>query len=149
MIKDKLEHACTYYGILERLKQGFEWLKNNDMENMPDGKHVIDGDKIFANVQSYNTKDDAPFEGHRKYIDIQYMIKGTEKVGVTDYSNCSTTEEYNEEKDIEFLKADKEAHYQILEQGDFLVFFPQDAHQPSLDYKEKLFVKKVIVKVAI
>ena len=48
MIKDKLEHAGTYYGISARLKQGFEWLKNNDMVNMPDGKHTIDGDKIFA-----------------------------------------------------------------------------------------------------
>ena len=149
MIKDKLEHAGTYYGISARLKQGFEWLKNNDMVNMPDGKHIIDGDKIFANVQSYDTKDDAPFEGHRKYIDIQYMINGEEKVVVTDYSNCSTTEEYNEEKDIEFLKSNVNAHYQVLEQGDFLVFFPQDAHQPALDNNKKRFVKKVIVKVAI
>ena len=109
MIQDKLEHACTYYGISARLKQGFEWLKNNDMVNMPDGKHIIDGDKIFANVQSYDTKDDAPFEGHRKYIDIQYMIEGTEKVGVTDYLNCSATEEYSDEKDIEFLKSNVES----------------------------------------
>ena len=149
MIQDKLEHACTYYGISARLKQGFEWLKNNDMVNMPDGKHIIDGDKIFANVQSYDTKDDAPFEGHRKYIDIQYMIKGTEKVGVTDYLNCSATEEYSEEKDIEFLKSNVESDYQILQEGNFLVFFPQDAHQPALDNNQKRFVKKVIVKVAI
>lgn len=149
MIKDKLEHAGTYYGISARLKQGFEWLKNNDMVNMPDGKYIIDGDKIFANVQSYDTKDDAPFEGHRKYIDIQYMIKGTEKVGVTDYLNCSATEEYSDEKDIEFLKSNVESDYQILQEGDFLVFFPQDAHQPALDYNKKRFVKKVIVKVAV
>lgn len=149
MIKDRLEHATTYYGISERLKQGFEWLKNNDMVNMPDGKHIIAGEELFANVQSYDTKDNAPFEGHRKYIDIQYMIKGTEKVGLTDYANCATTEKYNEEKDIEFLKANVAPHYQILEEGDFLVFFPQDAHQPALDNEEKLFVKKVIVKVAI
>ena len=149
MIKDKLEHAGTYYGISARLKQGFEWLKNNDMVNMPDGKHAIDGDKIFANVQSYDTKDDAPFEGHRKYIDIQYMIKGREKVGVTDYSNCSTTESYNEEKDIEFLKCNIIDNYQTLEEGEFLVFFPQDAHQPALNLDKKLFVKKVIVKVAV
>ena len=149
MIKDKLEHAGTYYGISARLKKGFEWLKNNDMVNMPDGKHIIDGDKIFANVQSYDTKDDAPFEGHRKYIDIQYMIKGTEKVGVTDYLNCSATEEYSDEKDIEFLKSNIESDYQILQEGDFLVFFPQDAHQPALDYNKKRFVKKVIVKVAV
>lgn len=149
MIKDKLERASTYYGISARLKQGFEWLKNNDMVNMPDGKHIIDGDKIFANVQSYDTKDDAPFEGHRKYIDIQYMIKGTEKVGVTDYLNCSATEEYSDEKDIEFLKSNVESDYQILQEGNFLVFFPQDAHQPALDNNKKRFVKKVIVKVAV
>lgn len=149
MIKDRLEHASSYYGISENLKKGFEWLKNNDMQNIMDGKYVIDGDKLFANVQSYNTKEDAPFEGHRKYIDIQYMIKGVEKIGVVDYKNCSTIENYNEEKDIEFLKINVEPNYQTLEEGDFLVFFPQDAHQPALDFKEKLFVKKVIVKVAI
>lgn len=149
MIKDRLEHASSYYGISENLKKGFEWLKNNDMEAMPDGKHIIDGEKLFANVQSYNTKDTAPYEGHRKYIDIQYMIKGVEKVGVTDYSNCSTKEEYNKEKDIEFFKCNIQDRYQTLEEGEFLVFFPQDAHMPALDYEEKKFVKKVIVKVAI
>lgn len=149
MIKDRLEHASSYYGISDVLQKGFEWLKNNDMINMPDGKHLIDGENIFANVQSYDTKDSAPYEGHRKYIDIQYMIKGREKVGVTDYSNCSTTEAYNEEKDIEFLKCNISDNYQTLEEGEFLVFFPQDAHQPALNPAEKLFVKKVIVKVAI
>ena len=75
MIKDKLTNADTYYGISERLKQGFEWLKNNDLLNIPDGRYLIDGEKIFANVQSYITKDDAPYEAHRRYADIQYMIK--------------------------------------------------------------------------
>ena len=148
MIKDKLSNAKTYFGISENLRRGFEWLINNDLVNMADGKHVIDGENIFANVQSYETKDTAPFEGHRKYIDIQYMIKWKEKVGVTDYTNCITKEAYNIEKDIEFLDSEKKI-YQILEEGDFLIFFPQDAHQPALNPDEKLFVKKVIVKVGI
>lgn len=148
MIKDKLSNAKTYFGISESLRRGFEWLINNDLVNMADGKHVIDGENIFANVQSYETKDAAPFEGHRKYIDIQYMIKGKEKVGVTDYTNCTTKEAYNIEKDIEFLDSEKKT-YQIFEEGNFLVFFPQDAHQPALNPDKKLFVKKVIVKVGI
>lgn len=149
MIKDKLTNAETYYGISERLKQGFEWLKNTDLENIADGKYLIDGEKLFANVQSYETKDEAPFEAHRRYADIQYMIKGIEKVGVTHYSNCSTTIEYDSEKDIEFLKNNDSDFYQILEEGNFLVFYPQDAHQPSLNPNNKLNVKKVIVKVEI
>ena len=149
MIKDKLTNAATYYGISARLKQGFEWLKNTDLENIADGKYLIDGESLFANVQSYETKDDAPYEAHRKYADIQYMIKGVEKVGVTHYSNCSTDIEYNREKDIEFLQCDVCDSFQILEEGDFLVFYPQDAHQPSLNPDKKLNVKKVIVKVEI
>lgn len=149
MIKDKLTNADTYYGISERLKQGFEWLKNNDLLNIPDGRYLIDGEKIFANVQSYITKDDAPYEAHRRYADIQYMVKGLEKVGVTDYLNCTTDKEYDKEKDIEFLHCNICSSYQTLEEGEFLVFYPQDAHQPSLTPDNKLSVKKVIVKVEI
>lgn len=149
MIQDKLTNAKTYYGLSARMKQAFEWLQNSDLTNMPDGKHVIDGEHIFANVQTYFTKDDAPYEGHRKYADIQYMIKGCERIGVTNYQNCSTTEEYNVEKDIEFLKNNSSNQYQMLEEGEFLVFYPQDAHQPALNPNEKLNVKKVIVKVEI
>ena len=149
MIKDKLANAHTYYGLSDRMHKAFEWLKNNDLVNMPDGKHLIDGEHIFANVQTYLTKDDAPYEGHRKYADIQYMIKGREKVGLTDYKNCSIIEEYDTDRDIEFLKNDSKDNYQILEESDFLVFYPQDAHQPALDLDEKLMVKKVIVKVEI
>lgn len=149
MIKDKLKNSQTYYGISENLKKGFEWLKNNDLKALPDGKYKIKNENIFANIQSYITKDAAPYEAHKRYIDIQYMISGTEKVGVTDYTNCTTTEKYNEEKDVEFLENNQSDFYQILEEGDFLIFFPQDAHQPSLDAEQKLNVKKVIVKVQI
>ena len=92
MIKDKLTNANTYYNLSARIQQAFEWLKSNDLLNLTDGKHIIDGEHIFANVQTYSTKDEAPYEGHRKYADIQYMIKGCERIGVTDYKNCSTIE---------------------------------------------------------
>ena len=71
------------------------------------------------------------------------------KVGVTDYSNCTTDKEYDKEKDIEFLHCNICSSYQTLEEGEFLVFYPQDAHQPSLTPDNKLSVKKVIVKVEI
>ena len=149
MIKDRLVNAETYYPLSERLQQGFEWLKAADLETIPDGRYEISGDEVFANVQSYETKDDAPYEAHRKYIDIQYMVKGLEKVGVSDYSNCSSKEDYSAAKDVEFLNCDICDSYQILEEGEFLVFYPQDAHQPSLNPDSKLSVKKVIVKVQI
>lgn len=149
MIKDKLTNAEIYYGISPRLKKGLEWLKSNNLANIEDGRYSIDGENIYANVQTYETKDKASYEAHRKYADIQYMITGIEKIGVCDYTNCSTIDEYNEEKDIEFLKCNKEESHQVLNEGDFLILYPQDAHQPSLKYDRNQKVKKVVVKVLI
>lgn len=147
MIKDKLVYADTYYGISENLKIGLEWLKNADFKNINDGKYVINDD-LYVNIQTYETKDTALFEAHRKYIDIQYIISGEEKIGISDYNMCSTLEEYNKEKDIEFLSANSD-NYEILRDGEFVILFPHDAHQPSLDNNKKRTVRKAVVKVGI
>ena len=148
MIKDNLKNAETYYNISENLRIGFEWIKNNNLKNMPEGRYEI-SDKIYANLQSYMTKDDAPYEAHKDYIDIQYMVTGEELSGVTDYSKCSVEEKYNKEKDIEFLKINKEEELYKITEGEFFVFFPHDAHKPALKVNENKNVKKVIVKVHV
>ena len=149
MIKDKLDNAKTYYNISENLKKGFKWLKNTDLKTIKPDRYYIDGEKLFANVQEYATKADAKYEAHRKYIDIQYMIKGEELVGVTNKNNCKTCDEYNSETDLEFMNCSVKEEYLTLDEGTFMVFFPQDAHKPSINSGEQSTVKKVIVKVAI
>ena len=149
MIKDKLYNAEAYYRLSDNLKIGFEWLKNTDLEKIEDGKYLIDGEKVYANVQTYETKETALYESHRNYIDIQYMVDGIEKIGVTDYKNCVTEEAYDEKRDIEFLNFEGEEEYYSLKEGEFVVFYPQDAHKPSINYDGKRVVKKVVVKVAI
>ena len=149
MIKDKLTNAETYYGLSEGIKLGFEWLKSQDLENITPGKYYIEGEKIYANIQEYETKDDADYEAHRKYADIQYMIKGREFAGAVDINKCKPCTEYDGEKDIEFLKYAGEEFYQVLNEGEFLIFYPQDAHKPSINPGHKQLVKKVVVKVRL
>lgn len=135
--------------IGQNLQKGLDWLRKTDLENLADGKYLIDGERIFANVQSYETKITAPFEAHKKYIDIQYMIKGEEKIGVVDYDVCTTVEQYNSQKDIEFLDCSENVNYCTLKEGEFLILYPDDAHQPSLAIDNPAFVKKAVVKVLI
>jgi YhcH/YjgK/YiaL family protein len=149
MIKDILKNADTYYSLSTNLKLGFEWLKNQDLASLKPDKYYIKGDEVFANLQEYKTKDDAKYETHRKYIDIQYMIKGIELVGVQEKADCETCVEYDAATDLEFMNCLKPEFYEELREGEFLVFYPQDAHKPSIKLKENDFVKKVIVKVAI
>lgn len=149
MIKDKLQNAKTYYNLSENLKKGFTWLENADLENITDGRYEIDGNSVYASVQTYETKLDAKYESHRNYIDIQYMIKGFEKIGVTDLSNCDTCIPYDSERDLEFYDINYNEEYLELSEGTFVVFYPHDAHKPSIAIDKQAIVKKVVVKARI
>ena len=149
MIKDTLKNAKIYSLISENLKKGFVWLQENELNKLPDGKYLIDGDNVYASIQTYDTKEDAKYESHRKYIDIQYMISGSEKIGVTDLTNCKTCIEYDPDRDLEFYDINCDEEYFELKEGQFMVFFPNDAHKPSISLKTKSTVKKVVVKVAV
>ena len=58
-------------------------------------------------------------------------------------------QEYNKEKDIEFLKCNAEEHFYKISEGEFFVFFPHDAHKPAIKVDKNKNVKKVIVKVGV
>jgi len=155
MIKDSLDNAQIYYNLSENLKAGFEWLKSIDLNTIEQGKYYIDGDKIYANIQEYQTKTDAKYEAHRKYIDIQYVIKGNELVGVADRQYCTENSSditpYDKDSDIEFFDCSINNKWQTLNSGEFLVLFPSDAHKPSISPDKSLnnTVKKAVVKVLI
>lgn len=149
MIKDKLKNAKIYYNLSENLKKGFRWLEETDLINIEDGKYEIDGSIVYASVQTYQTKEDANYESHRKYLDIQYIIEGSEKIGVTDLSNCTTCIEYDKEKDLEFYNINCKEEFIELSKGAFAIFYPHDAHKPSIMIAEPKTVKKVVVKVAV
>ena len=147
MIKDRLKNAKTYYLLSENIKKGLQWLENNNLETLEAGRYYIDSDRIYVNIDQYETKDVANYEAHRKYIDIKYMIKGNEYIGVTDIENCSTCIDYDNDKDIEFFKANDE--FQTLKTGEFLILYPQDAHKPCIKNGDKAFCKKAVVKIKI
>lgn len=152
MIFDNIENASLYYPLGEKIKKGFEFILNHDLKTMPCGRHDID-EGIYANVQELDTKMAhlAKFEAHRKCIDIQYVILGSERMDFALIENFVSDVLYDEEKDVEFLRLNDEslcANSINVKAGDFAIFFPQDVHAPMLscnDGCEK--IKKVIVKI--
>ncbi|GFZ32140.1 beta-D-galactosidase [Clostridium zeae] len=147
MIIDKLDNGMYYYGLGKRMKKAFEYLRSTDLDQLQVGKYQIENDEIYAMVSEYDTKsvEDALWEAHKNYIDIQYMVKGSEKMGYTNVENIQTTVEYNAEKDILFGTA--KGDFVTVEQGMFVVFTPQDGHMPSICLEKSEKVRKVVVKV--
>lgn len=103
MIKDKIENHHLYRGISERLNQAFDFILNTDLENAEPGRYAIDGDVVRAVVSEYNTRnlDDCKLEAHYKYIDVQYMISGNERMGITTLRDQSPFET-NSDRDYSF-----------------------------------------------
>ncbi|MEZ4727596.1 MAG: YhcH/YjgK/YiaL family protein [Caldilineaceae bacterium] len=135
-------------GLAQRLQAAFDYLQKTDLEDVAPGKVEIDGNRVFALIQEYNTKPRAQgfWEAHRQYLDVQYVVKGQEHMG---YANLEqlTAGAYDEAKD--FLPLDGSGSFVLLAAGMFTVFMPQDGHMPGIAVTEPQPVKKVVVKVAV
>jgi YhcH/YjgK/YiaL family protein len=149
MIIDQLGNAKLYSRINNRFAIALHYLETTDFSEMAVGKYEVEQKEIFAIVSEYNTKniEEAKWEAHRKYIDIQYIIKGEEKMGYAYSGSMETIESYNPEKDIIFLKG--QGDYLTAKAGTFLIFFPNDAHQPCVAITDSAPVKKVVIKVMV
>ena len=151
MIIDKLENAYKYYNLSDNIKAGLQFLLETDLNNLPCKKHVIDGERIWANVQEIVTKEDetAKWEVHRRYTDIQFVISGCEKMGWANLSDFVPEEAFDTEKDIQFgeIKENCAHGFVVVEQGYFVIFTPDDVHKPALKVDFCNNVKKIVVKV--
>lgn len=126
----------------------FKFLKETDFDNAEIKSYILSDDGLYANIEEYITKDSSLFESHRKYIDIQYVVKGKEFVRVTsfDLSKNSVIKPYDEKKDIEFFESN--LYQQVMLDGsNFLVLFPEDAHMPCMKVDSNEQVKKVVIKI--
>jgi YhcH/YjgK/YiaL family protein len=147
MIIDQLRHAGLYHGLGENLKQAFDYLAAHDFSAMASGRYDIAGDTVFALVQRYDTKprEQGLWEAHRRYIDVQFVAFGIESLGWAPLGNLTETQPYSAEKD--YLLFAGAGDVVTARAGDFLVFFPEDAHMPCLAYDQPAPVLKVVVKV--
>lgn len=148
MIFDNISNVNLYKGMSFKFDVAFDYLINTDLFNLPCGKYEILGDEVFAIVQEYMTKESGDLEAHKVYADVQFIIKGEEKIGFSKLLDVDSEKiPYNKEKDISFFSGNYADLF--LKQGDFAVFFPQDAHAPSLAMHDSCYVKKVVIKIKL
>lgn len=149
MITDVLQNASLYEGLNEKFRRAFTYLRETDFDTLEKGKYEVDGDDIFAIVNEFDTKDksECQVEAHKKHIDIQYVVRGTEMFGYTPLTTQKPVIEYNEGNDVSFY--DEPVSYLKLEAGSFIIFYPTDLHQPEVREFEPVTVKKVVIKIKI
>lgn len=149
MILDHLSNAALYQFANPLIQRGLEFLKSTPMASLPLGRTDIDGDRLLAINQEYPTKPltECFWEAHRKYIDIQYMISGQERIDYAPIDSLEIAVPYDAAKDrAELTGAGSSLE---LSAGMFAIFYPHDAHRPCVQAMESARVKKIVLKAAV
>lgn len=150
MIFDTLSNNSVYKDLGSKIAQGLAWL-DSFLPSTPDGRYEIDGEEVYALVQSYETVPPAEkkFESHRNYLDIQYVASGSETIHYAPVTGLEIVHAYDEAKDF-MLYSDPKASVPLhFEVGSFAIFFPQDGHKPGCVNGGLCRIKKVVIKVRV
>lgn len=151
MILDVIENINKYTLLNENFIKAFKFLKENNIEELPKGKYEIDGDNVFILIQEYTSRDEKEnkWESHKKYIDIQYVLKGSEVMGYKNVLELTLTEDTFEEKDISFYDEVENWTKLKVQVGNFAIFFPEDGHKPCCISTEPESIVKAVIKVKV
>ncbi len=148
MILDLLENADHYTPLNPGFAKAFAFLRRPDLADLPEGKHEIDGDRVYAMVVKApgRSKAEALLEAHRDYIDIQLVLSGTDEMGWKPISTCVEPQgDHDPETDARLFSDASDASV-ATGPGAFAIFFPQDAHAPNISSGD---LHKVVAKVAL
>lgn len=146
---NKQEFARQYQLNKKYWDEAFAFLRDHNLDSLPKGKYVIDGDNVTASVSIDPSKDfeKTNWESHRKFIDVQCIISGEEKMGVSPLSKATVTKEYDEKRDAANYSA--EGRFYVAGPGEFFIFFPEDVHRPNITPGGNKVVKKIVIKVRV
>lgn len=134
----------------ERMEAALKFMESLKFEEQELGKHVVDDDFYYL-VQTYESKlpEEARYEAHERYIDIQYVVEGKERIDISPASVLEVEEPYSEEKDVMFFKAPQRAASVVLTDGGYVILYPEDAHRPGVCAGQPMAMKKIVGKVRI
>ncbi len=150
MIYGHLTAKDGYQPLIARpaWKLVFDWLKGVS-PSTPAGVQKLQGDDIYVNVHGYETlpPEKCRYESHRRYVDLQYCIGGSERIDWHLAETLQPDGAYDPEKDLIFYRPAPTLSTVHMTPGSFAIFFPSDAHAPKQRDGLADSVFKLVVKL--
>lgn len=150
MIADRIENHRIYAPLGARIAAGLEFLAGLRAEEFREQTVELDGRNLYAMFQTYTTEPETGryYEAHRQYVDIQYILSGTETIRVTNVGQLAVRSPYAPERDVAFYELAPGIDV-VLGPGEFTILYPHDAHLPKLPATEPSVAQKAVVKVLL
>ena len=146
---NKVEFARQYTANKAAWDKAFAYFRDTNLDELPVGKYPIDGETVFASMTDNPTKeyDKTNWESHRKYIDLQYVVRGAEKIGLVPQAQATVVKPYDETRDVANYSA--EGKLEEARPGTIYIYFPQDVHRPNIKVEGIEKDKKLVIKVRV
>ena len=148
MILSELQNKNRYINLHPLFGNAFTFLEKENLSQVPEGKLEIDGDDLFAIISKpgTSTEEIPKLEAHKKYIDIHFIIAGTELFGWKNLNDSKQVEgKFDFEKDY-VLYNDQDFTSLLLKKNNFVVVYPEDAHSPGIKTEQ---LHKVVLKIKL
>jgi biofilm protein TabA len=149
MVYDQIKYASEYFNLSPGIRAALQYLQRADLGALPEGRHDVEGDRVFALVSDYNTRtpQEAFWEAHRRHVDVQYVHAGLERIAFGDLATFDT-DPYDADRDLIVARGESD-RYVDVEAGGFVILFPHDVHMPGLTAHAVRAVRKVVMKVRL
>lgn len=150
MIADHIHNHELYKGLNGRVNRVLQYIQSHDFTNLETGMHEVEGNEIFFNLIEYETKmaEERFWESHKKYLDLHYILEGTEFVAHELFDRMIIKQDYDEQDDYYLLDGKVQSKVR-LEQGDFMILYPSDVHMTGIKVVDSVKVRKVVFKILI
>ncbi len=138
------------YPLLDKqIKECLEYAESNSLVQWETGTHDIDGERLFVNIVEYTTTapEERFWEAHKAYFDLHLMLRGTEQIDLNFIQNLEQ-KEYVPQDDFLPLEGEKNCSV-VLNEGDYLLCAPADAHRTAVSFKAPCKIKKAIFKIKV
>lgn len=153
MITGDIHHLEAYEKQLPPfIRQCLSAIRDFDFNSVLDGKYELCGCTMSVESPATEPEEERKLEGHKKFIDIQFEIKGSEEwIGVESIFDSPRALESYEDRDLYFFESHREKESKVyFTEGRFAVFFPEDLHRPLCQgRKGKEILRKAVMKAPV
>lgn len=152
MIINHVDYASDYFYHLPHFKTGLETLRQKLAEGLPCGVRCdFEGGYLTRFQNHTKPAAEAAYEAHKKYIDVQLVLDGREKMAWERLERMTEDVPYSEEKDVGFYKPEpgRDPLFVDMKKDTFCILYPTDAHAPFLHMHRPTDYDMVIIKLAV
>lgn len=144
--RNSVKYANNFHSLVWKTR---DYIRTNyeKISSLEKGRHEIpEIDGVFVMINEYETKDNVPFEAHKKYADLQILFDGSEVFEIADIKNLKEIS-YDETRD--YVELSGKAEIKItLTPTNILILLPNEAHAVGLHPESgKTHVRKAVFKI--